>query len=97
MIVFDGGCICGNFASSFISSVRQRYIVGSMCVRSSVATSNVGLMLEQEADEFTRQNIQAVADFLQNPVKISITLSPEHPQSIARVMRATQPRERRLI
>ncbi|MDD2557446.1 MAG: hypothetical protein RBR43_02160 [Desulfuromonadaceae bacterium] len=54
---------------------------------------NVEILLEQQSDEFTRQSIKVLADFIQNPTKLSITLSPEHPQTFARVMRSTQPGE----
>ncbi|MDY0211456.1 MAG: hypothetical protein RBR06_00460 [Desulfuromonadaceae bacterium] len=65
----------------------------SLATMKEMFAHNAEIMLEQESDEFTRQSIKVLTDFIQNPAKISITLSPEHPQAIARIMRSTQPGE----
>jgi hypothetical protein len=76
-----------------MQSVPNDSIASNLPSSFEMIFENVNQMLQKETDEKTRHVLESVLRFLDNPEKLNITLSPEKPVPIGRLLWVRHPKE----
>jgi hypothetical protein len=76
-----------------IQSVQNDSTASALPSSFEVISENVKQMLQKETDEKTRRVLESFLKFLDNPEKLNITLSPEKPIPLGRLLWVRHPKE----